>query len=36
MNWDKAWADAVEANEQISSNKDKWLDFGINIQNNTA
>jgi len=27
VNWDKAWADAVEANEQISSNKDKWLDF---------
>lgn len=27
MNWDKAWADAVEANERISNNKNKWLDF---------
>ena len=27
MNWDKAWTDAVESNEQISKNEDKWTDF---------
>jgi ubiquinone/menaquinone biosynthesis C-methylase UbiE len=27
MNWDKTWADAVEANEQIANNKEKWLDL---------